>query len=97
MLMRQIMEIKLTTENVAIATAVIAAVRREKAENRVPLNSPIKKLTIFAGNQGYARTILENSEDITGTCKVNTIEIKPEKGIGRPVVQYDTIQFVTEY
>ena len=77
--------------------AVIGDVRREKAEKRLPLNTQIKKLTVYAGDEKTANTIKEGSIDITGTCKVTSLEVLPEKGNGRELSQYPDIHFTTKY
>ncbi len=77
--------------------AVITEVRREKAEKRVPLNTQIRKLTVYAGNNENTSIINDGKEDIIGTCKVAKIEILPEKGEGRRTRGYPDIQFTTEY
>jgi valyl-tRNA synthetase len=77
--------------------AVITEVRREKAEKRMPLNTQIKKLTIYVGEKEMAETIMENSEDIIGTCKIAKIEVLPEEGEGREIKPYSKMRFVTEY
>jgi valyl-tRNA synthetase len=77
--------------------AVITEVRREKAEKRLPLNAPIKKLKISAGNQEAADMIMAGAADITGTCKVERLEVHEERGSGREITQYPDVHFVTEY
>jgi valyl-tRNA synthetase len=77
--------------------AVITEVRREKAEKRMPLNTQIKKLTIYVGEKEMAETIMENSEDIVGTCKVAKIDVLPKEGEGREIKPYSKMRFVTEY
>ena len=77
--------------------AVITEVRREKAENRMPLNTQIKKLTIYAGGKDTAEIIMEGRRDISGTCKVADIEIVPEEGEGREIKPYSNIRFIAEY
>jgi len=77
--------------------AVITEVRREKAEKRMPLNAPIKKLMIYAGNQEAAEMIKAGAADINGTCKVESLEVHAEKGSGREIAQYPDVHFVTEY
>ena len=76
--------------------AVITAVRREKAEKRIPLNARVKKLTIYTAENAMAKMIAEGKEDIAGTCKVTNVEIIPEKGEGEEVKPYG-IRFITEY
>jgi len=77
--------------------ALITEIRREKAEKRMPLNSQVKKLTVYAGDRETAEIITEGGEDITGTCKVVRLEVLAEKGIGREIAQFANVRFVTEY
>jgi valyl-tRNA synthetase len=77
-------------------TAVIAEVRREKAEKHLPLNTQIRKLTVYAGEEKKAGMIRKGQKDIAGTCKAASVEILPEKGTGREVPALD-ISLVTEY
>jgi len=77
--------------------ALISEIRREKAEKRMPLNTTIKKLTVYAGDHSAAEAITESQTDLMGACKVESINILPEEGIGRDVVQYPHLQFVAEY
>ena len=77
--------------------AVIAEVRREKAEKHMPLNTQVKKLTVYAGDRETAETIREGEGDITGTCKVASLEVLAEKGSGREIAQYPEVHFVAEY
>jgi valyl-tRNA synthetase len=77
--------------------ALITEIRREKAEKRMPLNSQVKKLTVYAGDRETAEIITEGGEDITGTCKVVHLEVLAEKGSGREIAQFANVRFVTEY
>jgi len=77
--------------------AVIGEVRRGKAEKKVSLNAPIKKLTIYAGSKKNAQILNQAQEDIAGTCKIEKIEISPAKGKGREVKGYPNIRFRAEY
>jgi len=77
--------------------AVVIGVRREKAEKRMPLNTQVKKLTIYAGNKESASIIDEGKEDIIGTCKIAEIEVLPKKGEGRDIQGYSNTRFTTEY
>jgi len=80
-----------------MAIALISEIRREKAEKRMPLNTTIKKLTVYAGDHSAAEAITESQTDLMGACKVESINILPDEGIGRDVVQYPHLQFVAEY
>jgi len=78
---------------------VIGEVRRDKAERKTPLNTPIKKLVIYAGSKKDAHILNQARQDIAGTCKTEELEILPEKrsGKGREVKQYPNIGFVANY
>jgi len=80
-----------------LVMAVITEIRREKAEKRKPLNAPIKRVKIYAGNSKFASIISENKEDIVGTCKISQLEILSEKGRGRKVQEIPEISLISEY
>ena len=77
--------------------ALISAVRREKAERHVSLNTQIKKLTIFAEDKEAADAIKSGSDDILGACKVETLDVKCGSGIGKKTTDFPKITFTTEY
>jgi valyl-tRNA synthetase len=76
---------------------VIAGVRREKAEKHMPLNTQVKKLTVYAGDRKTAEIIREGEGDITGTCKVASLKVLAEKGSGKEIAQHPEVHFVAEY
>jgi valyl-tRNA synthetase len=76
---------------------LIGEVRREKAEKHLPLNTPIKKLTVYARDQSGAEALTEGESDIIGACKVESLLVLPEEGNGREVVQFPGIHFVAEH
>ena len=80
-----------------LVIAVISEVRREKAEKHLPLNTQIRKLTIFAGDKEKAEAVREGSMDIVGTCKVENIEVLAQHGGGRAISQCQDVHFVGEY
>jgi len=80
-----------------LVMAVITEIRREKAEKRKPLNTPIKRVKIYGGKSEFARIISENKEDIVGTCKISQLEILSAKGNGRHVQEIPEISFISEY
>ena len=80
-----------------LVIAVISEVRREKAEKHLPLNTQIRKLTIFAGDKEKAEAVREGSMDIAGTCKVENIEVLAQHGGGRAISQCQDVHFVGEY
>ncbi|UCF45205.1 MAG: class I tRNA ligase family protein, partial [Candidatus Bathyarchaeota archaeon] len=77
--------------------AVITSVRREKAEKRMPLNAQVKRLTVYAGDRETAEIIREGKGDITGTCKVASLEVFAEKGSGKEIAQHPEVHFTAEY
>ncbi len=80
-----------------LAIAVIGEIRREKAEKRISLNTPIKRLIIYAGSKKGAHILNQAVADIAGTCKTEKIEISPEKGEGREVKEYPNVQYLAQY
>jgi len=80
-----------------LVMALITEIRREKSEKRKPLNTPIKNVKVYAGNNEFARIISENREDIVGTCKISEIQTSPEKGEGRQIEGFLEVTFVSEY
>ena len=80
-----------------LIVALIGEVRREKAEKHMPLNTPLKKLTVYAGDYSAAEAIEDGKADIVGACKVESLVVLPEEGSGRDVVQFPTVRFVAEY
>jgi len=80
-----------------LAIAVIAEIRREKAEKNLPLNTPIKQLTIHAASKKGAHILNQTQEDIQGTCKIDKITILPTKGEGREVQEYSNIRYTANH
>ncbi len=76
---------------------LISEVRREKAEKRMSLNTPVKKLTVYTTDQSGAEAISEGKRDICGALKIEQLEILAEEGTGREVAQFPTIHFNAEY
>ncbi len=70
--------------------AVMSEVRRDKAEKKLPLNAPIKNLTVYAGNAETADVIKQGCVDIAATLKIENVKVLSEKlGEGRQVGQYE--------
>jgi valyl-tRNA synthetase len=76
---------------------LIGEIRREKAEKHLPLNTPIKKLIVYAKDHSGAEAITEGQSDIIGACKVECLQVLPEEGAGREVVQFPGVNFVAEH
>jgi valyl-tRNA synthetase len=84
-------------KNGDLIIAVMSEVRRDKAERKLPLNSPIKNLTIYAGNADTANGILQGYTDIAATLKIENIKVLPKTQLeGRQVGQYE-VRIQIEY
>jgi valyl-tRNA synthetase len=82
-----------------LLAALIAEIRRDKAEKRKPLNASIKLVRVYAENAEHAKIIEKNKEDVAGTCKISKLEVLPQKseGEGRQVPQYPELSFTAQY
>jgi valyl-tRNA synthetase len=84
-------------KNGDLIVAVMSEVRHDKAEKKMPLNAPIKNMTIYAGNPETAETIQAGCTDIASTLKIENIKVLPEKSTqGRQVTPYE-VYIQTEY
>ena len=73
-----------------LITAIMSEIRRDKAEKKLPLNSPIKNVFIYVKDEVTALAIRQGSVDIAATLKIGKIEVQVEKqGEGRRVAQYE--------
>jgi valyl-tRNA synthetase len=73
-----------------LITALMSEIRRDKAEKKMPLNAPIKTMTVYAGNAEIADVIKQGCVDIAATLKIENIEVLAEKKPeGRQVSQYE--------
>ena len=84
-------------KNGDLIMAIIGEVRREKAEKKMPLNGPVKKLTIYAEDLATADVVVASGVDISGTCKITSLEVRAEKGSGREPAQFTNVHLVAEY
>ncbi|MGA2681427.1 MAG: valine--tRNA ligase [Candidatus Bathyarchaeia archaeon] len=80
-----------------IVLGLIGEVRREKAEKRMPLNTPVKILKVYAGEESAAEAIRNGLVDICGACKVENLRVLPSEGAGRALTQFPNVHFVAEY
>ena len=71
-----------------LITAIMSEVRRDKAEKKMPLNAPIKNLTIYASDDATAVAIRQACVDVSATLKIEKINVFAEKSVGRQVAQY---------
>jgi valyl-tRNA synthetase len=79
-----------------LITAIMSEIRRDKAEKKLPLNAPIKNLTIYAVDDAAAAAIKQGTVDIAATLKVENIKVLAEKAETRQVAQY-TVYIKPEY
>jgi valyl-tRNA synthetase len=70
-----------------LITAVMAEIRKDKAEHKLSLNAPVKNATVYAGNRKTADMINAGKEDLAATLKIENLQVLPEKGEGRAVSQ----------
>jgi valyl-tRNA synthetase len=71
-----------------LVTAIMSEVRRDKAEKKLPLNAPIKKLTIYAKDDAATVAIRAGCTDIAATLKISTIKVEADvKAEGRQIGQ----------
>jgi valyl-tRNA synthetase len=80
-----------------VIVALISAVRREKAEKHLPLNTPVKKLTVCAEEKKAAEAVKAGMSDIVGACKVETLDVRVGKSTGREVAECPNVWFAAEY
>jgi valyl-tRNA synthetase len=84
-------------KNGDLVMAVMSGVRQDKAENKLPLNAPVKTLDVYAGSAETADVICSVKEDIAGTLKIAEVRVHPEKRSGcKQVSPYD-VSFQIEY
>jgi valyl-tRNA synthetase len=84
-------------KNGDLVMAIISSVRQDKAEKKLPLNTPVKTLDIYSGSVETADVINSVREDLAGTLKIANLRVHPEKrSDGRQVSPYD-MSFQIEY
>jgi valyl-tRNA synthetase len=80
-----------------LVIALISQIRREKSENKMSLNTPIKTLKIYTETEKKVKALNEAARDIAGTCKAEKIEIIAKKSEGKPLEGYQNIRYLVEY
>ena len=84
-------------KNGDLIIAIIGEVRHEKAEKKLPLNAPVKKLVVYAGNEANAKVVCSASGDIAGTLKAANVEVLAQKtSEARQIPSYD-VSIKVEY
>jgi valyl-tRNA synthetase len=73
-----------------LVMAIMSRVRQDKAENKLPLNAPVKTLDVYSGSAETANVINSVKEDIAGTLKIAEVRVHTEKrSDGRQISPYD--------
>jgi valyl-tRNA synthetase len=72
---------------------LIGEIRREKARKKLPLNTSIAELKVYAGTPENAKIFQESAQDIAGTCKIEKLTVLPQKGLGVKVRSYTGVSF----
>jgi valyl-tRNA synthetase len=91
------MENEAVEKNGDLVMAIMSSVRQDKAENKLPLNAPVKTLDVYAGSAETANVINSVKDDIAGTLKIAEVKVHPEKqGDCKQVSPYD-VSFQIEY
>ena len=84
-------------KNGDLVMAIMSGDRQDKAENKLPLNAPVKTIDIYSGSAETAKVINSVKEDIAGTLKIANVRVHPEKrSDGKQISQYD-LSFQIEY
>jgi valyl-tRNA synthetase len=77
--------------------AVLGEIRNDKAQNKLSLNTPIKNVTVYAGDTETATIIQKGTSDIISTLKIENFKVTPNKSTqGRQVTLTD-VYIQTEY
>ena len=80
-----------------LIVAVMAEIRRDKADNQKPLNAAIQKLTFYSKDTKTLDILRSAEEDLSGTLKIEKTEYSPAGDKGKQVQGYTEIRFVSEY
>ena len=77
--------------------ALISAIRREKAEKKLPLNTPVRNLMVCSLEPEVVAAIEAGRDDIIGACKVENLQVNVGRGDGKEVADYPNVRFSGEY
>jgi valyl-tRNA synthetase len=72
-----------------LVAAVMSEIRRDKAENKKPLNAPIKNLAVTCKDESAAKAIRQAEADIKSTLKIEAMTIQVGDADGRQVAQHE--------
>jgi valyl-tRNA synthetase len=68
-----------------LVIAVMSEIRRDKAEKKLPLNAPIKNLTIYTKDEATEAALNKGCIDIAATLKIENIKVVVGDAVGRQV------------
>ncbi|MCD6563170.1 MAG: valine--tRNA ligase [Thermoproteales archaeon] len=74
-----------------VIVSVIAELRREKHDLRIPLNAPLQSIIIYSPVK-YVELLNEGKNDISGTLRAKEVLIMSKYGEGRIVENYNEIK-----
>jgi valyl-tRNA synthetase len=77
--------------------AVLGEIRNDKAQKKLPLNAPIKNVTVYAGTPETASIIQKGASDIASTLKIENFKVTPEKIIQGRQVPSTEVYIQAEY
>jgi valyl-tRNA synthetase len=77
--------------------AVLGEIRNDKAQKKLSLNTPIKNVIIYAGNEETVAIIQRGAMDITATLKIENFKVTSEKSLQGRQVPSTEIYIQTEY
>ncbi|MDR2548551.1 MAG: hypothetical protein LBC34_03630, partial [Rickettsiales bacterium] len=75
----------------------LGEIRNDKAQKKLPLNAPIKNVTIYAENTETVQIIQKGAMDITSTLKIENFKIFLDKPIQGKQVSSIGVYIQTEY
>jgi len=58
---------------------ILGEIRNDKAQKKIPLNAPIKNVTVYTENTEIAKIIQKGATDITSTLKIENFKISLDK------------------
>jgi valyl-tRNA synthetase len=76
---------------------LIAEIRRDKAEKRLPLNAEVNRLTIYTEDADYREAIRESEDAILEACKIKEMKIIYGKGGEKTVKNFPEARYTVEY
>jgi valyl-tRNA synthetase len=76
---------------------ILGEIRNDKAQKKIPLNVPIKNVTVYVENTETAQIIQKGATDITSTLKIENFKISFDKPVQGKQIPSIEIYIQTEY